>query len=91
MIGVGISYDLDSDDDDNDDDDNEEEAEHCGGNLKVKREMPLRLKINWSGLLNGISTPYELFNAEIWIIWKCLILIITVNVQLQRSLRSSRL
>ena len=31
----------------------------------------------WFGLLNGIS-PYGLFKSEIWLICKCLIIIITI-------------
>ena len=30
------------------------------------------------GLINGISTSYGLFNAAIWVICKCLIVIITI-------------
>ena len=31
-------------------------------------------------LFNGISTPYGLFKAEIWFIYKCLIIIITIYI-----------
>ena len=34
----------------------------------------------WFGLFNGISTPYGLFNAEIWFISKCSIIIVTFHI-----------
>ena len=41
----------------------------------------LNPELEWNGLVyvfNGISTPYELFNAEFGFIFKCLIVIIAI-------------
>ena len=44
--------------------------------IKVNRNINSKVKF---GLLKGISTPYELFNAKILLISKCLIVIITID------------
>ena len=58
----------------------EEERERRQGEKEEEREKTRveRKRFDYIYLLNGISTPYGLFNTKISFIWKCLILIIII-------------
>ena len=46
-----------------------------GEKVAIKPLLNLKYQDMVVGLVDGISTPYGLFNAEIWLISKCLIII----------------
>ena len=51
---------------------------HAHTHTHTHTYMYLWVRVCARGLLNSISTPYGLFNVKIWIICKCLIVILTI-------------